>query len=130
MKTVLLTVRVVMGVIFVVMGLNGFFGFISFPEKSPEAQEFLEALAKTEYFWPFEKICEILFGGLLLINRLVVLAIKGLAPIIANILLFHFFLDPPGIYLALVVLVCEAVLVAGYWKRIFAEYFALVREND
>jgi uncharacterized membrane protein YphA (DoxX/SURF4 family) len=130
MKTVLLIARIVMGVIFVVMGLNGFFGFIPLPVKSPEAQEFLEALAKTQYFWPFEKTCEILFGGLLLINRFVVLAIKGLASIIANIILFHLFLDPQGIYLALIVLVCEVILVAGYWKRIFAEHFAWAHEND
>ena len=44
------------------------------------------------------------------------IAVDGLAPIIANIILFHIFLDLPGLPLALVVLVCEIILIIGFWQ--------------
>jgi len=120
--------RVLLGLIFVVMGINGFIHIIPMPDKSAEAAAFFEALAQTGFFWPFEKFCEILFGALLLANRLVVLAVEGLAPIIVNIILFHLFLDLPGIPLALVVLICEIILVAAHWKSHFVPHFKTIRE--
>jgi len=83
--------RYLLGLIFLVMGINGFVEFIPFAEKGPEANAFFAALEQTGFFWPFEKACEILFGVLLLTNRFVPLAIEGLVPIIANIMLFHLF---------------------------------------
>jgi hypothetical protein len=123
MNILMISARIVMGAIFLAMGINGFIQFIPLPEKGPEAQAFLTALEQAGYFWPFEKGCEILFGGLLLINRFVVFAIKGLASIIANIILFHIFLDPRSAHLALIVLICEVILVAGNWKTHFAPLF-------
>ena len=127
MKKLTVVARWVAGTIFVVMGINGFIEFIPLADKSPEGAAFLQALGRTGYFWPFEKGCEILFGALLLFNRWVVLAIEGLAPIIVNIILFHLFLDLPGIPLALVVLTCEIILVIGYWKVHFGHYLKTIR---
>lgn len=123
MKAVLRTAQIVMGVIFVVMGINGFMEFIPMPGKGPEAEAFLGALAQARYFWPFEKMCEIIFGAMLVLNRYAAFAAEGLLPIIANIMLFHLFLDPQGIGLALIVFVCEAVLIVCYWKEHFAPHF-------
>jgi hypothetical protein len=116
-----------MGAIFVVMGINGFVHFLPLPGKSPEAEAFLGALARTGYFWPFEKFCEVLFGTFLLTNRWVVLAVEGFAPIIFNIILFHLFLDLGGIPLALVVLVCEIILLIGHWEPEIAQHFRPAR---
>lgn len=123
MKKATTLARYLLGLIFLVMGINGFIEFLPFAEKGPEANAFFAALEQTGFFWPFEKTCEILFGVLLLTNRFVPLAVEGLAPIIANIMLFHLFLDLPGMPLALVVLACEAILVAGYWKSHFVLHF-------
>ena len=123
MKVVLRIAQVVMGVIFVAMGINGFIQFMPLPAKGAEAQAFLQALAQTSYFWPFEKLCEIVFGALLVMNRFAAFAVEGLAPIIVNIILFHLFLDLPGIGFALVVFVCEIILVIGYWKDHIAPHF-------
>lgn len=123
MKPVLRIAQIVMGVIFVGMGINGFIQFIPLPTKGPEAQAFLQALAQARYFWPFEKLCEIVFGGMLVMNRYAPFAVEALAPIILNIILFHLFLDLAGIGLALVVLVCEIILVVGYWREHLAPHF-------
>ena len=123
MRFVLRIAQIVMGVIFVVMGINGFVEFIPMRGKGPEAQAFLQALAQARYFWPFEKLCEIAFGGMLVMNRYAPFAVEALAPIILNIILFHLFLDLAGMGLALVVLVCEIILVIGYWKEHLAAHF-------
>ena len=122
-KMIMTTARILMGLIFLIMGINGFVAIIPMPEKAEEAQVFFQALERTGYFWPFEKLCEILFGAMLLLNRWVVLAVEGLAPIIANIMLFHIFLDWPGMPLALVVFVCEVILISGFWKAHIGRHF-------
>ena len=123
MKIVLRTAQVVMGVIFLVMGINGFVEFIPMRGKGPEAEAFLGALAQARYFWPFEKMCEVVFGSMLVLNRYAAFAVDGLLPIIANIMLFHLFLDLQGIGLALVVFACETLLIVYYWKEHFAPHF-------
>ena len=115
--------RIVMGAIFVVMGLNGFFNFLAVPERGAAAEQFFEALHATEFFWPLEKFLEIAFGVCLLLNRYVPLAVEGLLPIIVNIMLFHLFLDLAGIGLALIVMVCEVILLLHFWKDHFARMF-------
>ena len=56
---------------------------------------------------------ELAAGILLLINRYVPLALVILGAIIANIVLFHAFLAPSGLPLALVVTVLWFIVAAG-----------------
>jgi putative oxidoreductase len=53
-------------------------------------------------------------GLLLLIGRYVPLGLTLLGPVIVNILLFHIFLDPSGLPIAIVVTVLELFLVWRY----------------
>ena len=123
MKALAKIAQYLMGIIFLVMGINGFIHFMPMPEKGPEAVAYFEALNHTGYFWPFEKACEIFFGLLLLLNRWVVLAVEGFVPIIANIMLFHIFLDWPGMPLGATVFVCEAILIIYYWNSHIVQHF-------
>jgi putative oxidoreductase len=101
-----LIARVLLGLIFFVFGLNGFFHFIPTPELLPERIEsFMGALEETGYFLPLLSGVETLCGLLLLIGRFVPLALTVLAPVVVNIILFHLFLDPKGIVVGLVALV-------------------------
>ena len=58
--------RIVLGLIFTVFGLNGFFNFMPAPAFPEPAGAFLGALAGTGYFFPFLKITETACGVLLL----------------------------------------------------------------
>jgi uncharacterized membrane protein YphA (DoxX/SURF4 family) len=106
--------RLLAGLIFTVFGLNGFFHFIPQPPPPPAAGAFAGALFATGYFFPLLKGTEVLAGLLLLSGRFVPLALTLLAPIVVNIVLFHAFLAPAGLPLALVVLVLEAFLAWAY----------------
>ena len=94
MGKVALIARIILGLIFFVFGLNGFFNFIQPPPMGEEAMAYMGALFATGYFFPVLKIFEIVSGALLLSGRLVPLALLFLAPIVLQIFLFHAFLSP------------------------------------
>ena len=96
-------VRVLLGLLFAVFGLNGFLNLIPPPETSQAGAAFLGALANTGYMLPLIKGTELGVGVLLVSGRCVPLALVLLAPVTVNILLFHVVLDPaPALPLALI----------------------------
>ncbi len=109
-------VRVLMGLIFFVFGLNGFLNFIPPPSgPMPEgAMAFGFALMKTGYLFQLLKGTEVLVGALLLANRFVPLALALIAPVVVNIFAFHAFLEPSGLVLAAIVVAAEVYLAWTY----------------
>jgi uncharacterized membrane protein YphA (DoxX/SURF4 family) len=106
--------RILLGLIFVVFGLNGFLHFLPQPPISGPPAAFAGALFASGYFFPLLKGTEVAAGLLLLSGRFVPLALTVLAPVIVNILAFHLFLEPSGLPLPLVILVLEVFLAWGY----------------
>lgn len=112
-KVLLHIPRILLGSIFLVAGLNGYFvilGLEPFIATSPEAM----ALFEFKYLLISEKSLEVLCGVLLLINRFVPLALAILSPIIANILLLHLFLDHSLLFLAIILVVMHGYLLFEY----------------
>jgi uncharacterized membrane protein YphA (DoxX/SURF4 family) len=86
--------RLLLGLIYVVFGLNGLFRFIPVPPMAPEAERLMVAFFQTGYFIEVVKLVEVL-GGLMLVTGLFApLGLVLLAPITVQIFLFHFFLTP------------------------------------
>lgn len=111
MKKLPLVARVLLGLMFFVFGLNGFFNFIPPPPNLPEKMTaFAGGLMASGYFFPFLKGTEVLCGILLLSGVYVPLALVILAPIVLNILLVHVFLDTSGLPIALVICALVAYL--------------------
>lgn len=111
MKKIALGVRIVLGLIFFVFGLNGFLNFIPQPAGLPEAAtSYMGALFATGYFFPVLKVTEILCGAALLSGYFVPLALVILAPITIQIFLFHFMLTPGMWAMALAILCLHAFL--------------------
>jgi putative oxidoreductase len=109
MKTASTIARYLLGVIFLVMGLNGFLNFIHLPPPEGIAAQFMGALYVSHYLWVIFAF-QVVAGGLLLANRYVPLAVAVLAPVIVNILTFHVSMAPSGLPLALFVAVLWAVI--------------------
>ena len=112
MKTASVIARYLAGLIFLVMGLNGFLHFIPFPPPPGIAGQFMGALYLSHYLWLIFAF-QVIAGVLLLINRYVPLAVAILAPVIVNILTFHATMAPSGLPLAL--------FVAVLWALIFVD---------
>jgi putative oxidoreductase len=102
MKIIALISRLLLGLTFLVFGLNGFLHFIPMALPSGVAGQFLTALFASRYFLAVAAVM-VIAGVLLLINRYVPLALTLLGPVIVNILLFHFLMAPEDLAIALFV---------------------------
>jgi len=109
MKIVNLIVRLLLGLMFVVFGSNGFLHFIPMGELPKGlAGGYMAALFGTPYFYVVAAIM-IVSGVLFLIGRFVPLALTILGPVLFNILLYHAFLNhqgfQPGVFATLLWLI-------------------------
>ena len=102
--------RVLMGVPFLVFGLNGFLHFLPTPPMPAAAGAFVGALAASGYLFPVLKIVEVASALLLLSGRFVPLALTLLAPVLVNIVAFHAALAPAGLAIPLVLHAAEIYL--------------------
>jgi uncharacterized membrane protein YphA (DoxX/SURF4 family) len=117
MKIVTLIVRVLLGLAFVVFGLNGFLNFLNIgPVPTGLAGQFIGALFLSHYYWAIAAL-QILGGALLLVNRFVPLALVLLGPVIVNILLYHVFLNPAGIRMAIIVTILWFIIFYSNRQR-------------
>jgi len=105
MRIVTLIARILLGLMFIVFGLNGFLNFLNMgPMPTGLAGQFIGALVQSHYFWVVAAL-QVIGGVLLLVNRYVPLGLVLLGPVIVNILLYHIFLNPAGIGMAIAVTV-------------------------
>jgi len=118
MKNLTIIVRSLLGLTFVVFGLNAFLHFIPMSPPQGLAGDFMKALFVSHYFYVVA-VLQIAGGAICLLGRFVPLGLTLLGPVIVNILLFHVFLDPSGLPLAVVV---SAVALFLLWtnRRAFA----------
>lgn len=122
MRIVTLIARLLLGLIFLVFGLNGFLQFINMgPMPAGLAGQFIGALFQSHYLWVVAAL-QVIGGALLLINRFVPLALVLLGPVIVNILLYHLLLNPAGIVNALVVTVLWFIVFYAH-RRYFSGIF-------
>jgi len=106
MKIVSMIARYLLGLAFVVFGLNGFLNFIPQPPMPPgPLADYLAVMMKTHYMVPVFAL-ELISGILLLINRYVPLALTFLAPILVNIVIFHVSMQPAGLPPGILCIVC------------------------
>jgi uncharacterized membrane protein YphA (DoxX/SURF4 family) len=106
--------RLLLGLVFVVFGLNGFLQFLPMPPAPDKAMAFMGALAASGYMFPLIKSVEVVGGALLLSNRFVPLALAMVAPNVVNIVLFHAVLAPGGLPVALFILALELFSAWSY----------------
>jgi putative oxidoreductase len=114
MKIASTIARYLLGLIFLVFGLNGFLHFIPMPPpKGLAAQQFGGAIFMSHY-WVVVFGIQVIGGVLLLVGQFVPLALVLLGPVIFNIFFFHALMAPEGIPLAIVVVVLWIILAIRY----------------
>src|SRR6266571_3727950 len=113
MKILALIARLLLGLIFVVLGLNGFLNFLSMgPMPTGLDGQFIGALFMSHYYWIVAGL-QVIGGLLLLVNRFVPLALVFLGPVIVNIICYHVFLNHSGAGFAAVVTVLWFIVFFG-----------------
>jgi len=117
MKIAVIIARSLLGLIFLVFGINFFLHFIPMgPQPTGKAGAFQSGLFGAGYFFPFLKVIETVSGFFLLINRYTAFFLLLLFPITVNIFLFHAFLLPSGLSIAAPMLIMHLFLGIGYFK--------------
>ena len=117
--------RILLGVLFLTFGLNGFLHFIPLPPPSGLAGQFLGALFVSHYLVPVF-LLQVVGGALLLANRYVPAALVLLGPVVVNIFLYHSFLAPEGLPLATVALVLWIGAFLGSRRAFFGIFVSRV----
>ena len=124
MKIAALIARILLGLIFLVFGLNGFLHFIPMgPLPGGTAGQFITALMASHYVFVVSAF-QVAGGVLLLVNRYVPLALVLLGPVIVNIFFFHLLMERSGLPLAIVVVILWGIVALRhrqYFSGIFVQ---------
>jgi putative oxidoreductase len=125
MKIVVPIARILLGLTFVVFGLNGFLHFIPTPPMPPsDLATFSTLMQRSHYMMPV-MVLQVVGGLLLLIGRFVPLALALLGPVIVNILITHIVFQPAGLPPGVVTAILWFILFFAY-----REYFASIFASD
>ena len=114
MRKAVLVVRILLGFVFVLFGLNGILHFMPTPPMPPGDATTFATIMATHKYMSFVALLQVIGGLLLLVGRFVPLGLTILAPILVNILLFHILLEPQGVAIGMVCTVLELFLLYAY----------------
>jgi len=124
MKILTWIARLLLGLVFLVFGLNGFLNFLNMgPMPTGLAGQFFGALFLSHYIWVIAAL-QVAGGALLLANRFAPLGLVLLGPILVNIICYHVFLNVMGWPLALVVVILWFIVFYSrrqYFSGIFVQ---------
>jgi putative oxidoreductase len=111
---VFMAVRLLLGLMLLVFGVNKFFNFLPAPEgMSADAVAYFGALTSAKVI-TLVAIVEVLAGLALIINKFGAFLAIILMSVSVNAVLFHATLDPGNIAPAMALLVLNIVIVYGY----------------
>lgn len=116
MKTVIIVCQSLLGIAFIVFGLNGFLHFMKadMPPAGSLPALFMGAMVPSGWM-SFIFACQLVGGILMLIGRTAPLGLCILGPIIVNILCFHMLLTGGhGVAGGVVVAVLWLIVLLGY----------------
>lgn len=114
MKIAVLIVRILMGLMFAFASIAFFFKLADAPELTGNVKIFNDGITASVYLMPTVKVCELLCALAFLFGRFVPLATVVIFPIILNILLFHAFLEPSGLPIAVLLMLGDLFLAYYY----------------
>src|SRR5439155_3014131 len=114
MKYAIIIARVLLGLVFAVFGSNAFLHFIPMLPMQGQAGAFIGSLVSSGYIYVIATL-QVVGGLCLLIGaRFVPLGLTLLGPVIVNIMLYHIFLDPSGLPMAIVISILTLFLLWIY----------------
>lgn len=126
MKVTVLICRLLLGFLYLVFGLDYFLHFIPYqPVHTGAAGEFKAGLFAAGYFYPMQKVIQVLGGISLLVNRYAPFSAVVLFPISLNVFLFHTLLAPSGWPMGVLLLLPNILLGFGY-KKYYAPMFTAI----
>jgi hypothetical protein len=125
MKITTIVLRILLGFLYLVFGLDYFLHFIPYqPMHTGPAADLKTGLMGTGYVYPMMKTMQVLGGLSLIINRYAPFSAVMLFPISLNVFLFHTILVPSGFLMGVFLLVPNLFLgyaYREYYKGLFVK---------
>jgi putative oxidoreductase len=121
MKIAVLIARILLGLIFVFFGLNGFLNFLHAPMPPGQAGQYMGVMFGS-FYMQFVSLVELVGGVLLLSGQFIPLGLVLLGPVLVNILLFHISFQPAGLPPGILSTLLWFIIFFGY-RRAFAGIF-------
>lgn len=114
--------RIVLGLLFLVSAVDGFWWMASgqhliHPPVTEQGRVFETALQNSGFFWPLLKTVNLVGALSLLLNIALAFGLALIAPVMAVIVAFHLTINPVGIPVAIILVICGALLVLAYRER-------------
>jgi uncharacterized membrane protein YphA (DoxX/SURF4 family) len=117
MKIAVLIVRILMGLMFAFASIVVLFKLMPQPEQTGNVKIFMDGLTVTGYMMTAIKVTELICSLAFLSGRFVPLATVVIFPINVNILLFHSFMSPEGLPVAILLMIGNLFLAWYYRDR-------------
>lgn len=114
MKITVIIIRILMGLIFLFSAVVVLFNLVPQPELEGDVKLFNEGMEASVYLMPLIKIIELICALALISGLFVPLATVVIFPIVVNIVLFHGFLAPEGMPVAIFLLLGNLFLAYYY----------------
>ena len=115
MKIASIIVRILMGLMFAFASIVVLFKLMPQPEQTGNVKIFMDGMTASVYLMTTVKIVELVCAVAFLSGRFVALATVVIFPINLNILLFHVFLEPSGLAMA-ILLILGNLFLAYYYR--------------
>lgn len=116
MTTLTTVARIILALFLIVLGSNGFFNFLPYPEMSDSANAFMGAINSAKFIFPLIGLVEIISGFMLLTKKAVPLALILVFPILTNAMIFHISLNQEGMLFAAICFLCNILLIYHHRK--------------
>jgi len=117
MKITVLIVRILMGLMFAFASIVVLFKLVPQPEQTGNVKIFMDGMTATVYMLTTIKVIELICSVAFLSGRFVPLATVVIFPITLNILLFHTFMAPEGLLIAILLMLGNLFLAWYYRDR-------------
>jgi|SRR5271154_880099 len=114
MRIAVVIARILLGLVFLVFGLNNLHPFMPMQQMPGDAGTF-GTIMFVHGWLVFHGVLYVIAGVLLLAGRYVPVALVILGPFLVNILLFHFTLTSGGYTPGVVCSLLEIFLIYAYW---------------
>ncbi len=117
MKTAIIIVRVLLGLLFIFSSVVVLFNLVPQPELTGNNKIFIDGINASKYLLPLIKITELFCGIAFLTGYFVPLATVVIAPVIVNILFTHIFVTGDGVPFAAVLFLANIFLAYANWDK-------------
>lgn len=123
MKIAVIIVRLFLGLMFLYASVVVLFKLMPQPELTGDVKIFMDGMVASGYLMTFIKLTELICGIAFVSGFFVPLATVVIFPIIVNIFMYHLYLGPEGLPIAILLLLGDLFLAYYYRDR----YKAMLR---